>query len=330
MEDALPIAKIHPSIPQSGIHGPWKHFVMEKICTPALTPAMDRCPSLPSRALEQIHSHLLARNVHMYRRGLVFRRLWGTFFDPKSSTGSYLGMEAQISGIDEVQRALLAEELILTDAEDRVIGRCSKADAHLVSNNLPLHRAFSVFLFDEDNRLILQQRAATKVTFPLLWANTCCSHPLFNPDECNVSDPVLGVKRAALRKLQQELGLTGLHPDDLSYLTRIRYRAVCRTNTAWGEHEVDYILLARKKVVLDGSTGTGLRVEPNANEVAAVKACTREDIYKLLQHQADTLTPWFRMIARTLLPEWWQNLGAALAQQRPYFDPIRIHDLGTS
>jgi isopentenyldiphosphate isomerase len=109
-----------------------------------------------------------------------------------------------------------------------------------------------------------------------------------------------------------------------------RYRAVCRTNTAWGEHEVDYILFARKKVVLDGSTGTGLRVEPNANEVAAVKACTREDIYKLLQHQADTLTPWFRMIARTLLPEWWQNLGAALAQQRPYFDPIRIHDLGTS
>ena len=41
-----------------------------------------------------------------------------------------------------------------------------------------LHRAFSVFLFDADNRLLLQQRAASKITFPRLWTNTCCSHPL--------------------------------------------------------------------------------------------------------------------------------------------------------
>lgn len=46
-----------------------------------------------------------------------------------------------------------------------------------------LHRAFSVFLFDSQNRLLLQQRASEKITFPNMWTNTCCSHPLNTPDE---------------------------------------------------------------------------------------------------------------------------------------------------
>lgn len=46
-----------------------------------------------------------------------------------------------------------------------------------------LHRAFSVFLFDDQNRLLLQQRATEKITFPDMWTNTCCSHPLNTPSE---------------------------------------------------------------------------------------------------------------------------------------------------
>lgn len=46
-----------------------------------------------------------------------------------------------------------------------------------------LHRAFSVFLFDSQNRLLLQQRASEKITFPDMWTNTCCSHPLNTPSE---------------------------------------------------------------------------------------------------------------------------------------------------
>ena len=46
-----------------------------------------------------------------------------------------------------------------------------------------LHRAFSVFLFNADDKLLLQQRASTKITFPSLWTNTCCSHPLYNEEE---------------------------------------------------------------------------------------------------------------------------------------------------
>lgn len=68
-----------------------------------------------------------------------------------------------------------------------------------------LHRAFSVFLFTPDGKLVLQQRSAVKITFPLIWANTCCSHPLAVPDEMETKD-AMGVKVAARRKLEQELG----------------------------------------------------------------------------------------------------------------------------
>ena len=54
---------------------------------------------------------------------------------------------------------------------------------HLVSNDLQLHRAFSAFIFDSNGKLLLQQRAKEKITFPLDWTNTCCSHPLFKQDE---------------------------------------------------------------------------------------------------------------------------------------------------
>jgi isopentenyl-diphosphate delta-isomerase len=236
-------------------------------------------------------------------------------------------MDAIFANVDATQRELLAEELILTDTKDNVVGHCAKATAHLVSENLPLHRAFSVFLFDQQNRLLLQQRSAAKVTFPLLWTNTCCSHPLFNSVECNLSDPVTGVKLAALRKLEQELGIFGLKTEDLVYLTRIQYRAVCRSSPAWGEHEIDYILLVRKAIAPDDSSAVGLKIQPNLNEVAAVKTVSLDELLEILHTRPETLTPWFHLIARKLLPDWWRNLDAALAQSHPYFDPIRIHHL---
>jgi isopentenyl-diphosphate delta-isomerase type 1 len=57
-----------------------------------------------------------------------------------------------------------------------------------------LHRAFSVFLFDSQNRLLLQQRATEKITFPDMWTNTCCSHPLNTASEL-VEEEQLGIYR---------------------------------------------------------------------------------------------------------------------------------------
>ena len=102
-----------------------------------------------------------------------------------------------------------------------------------------LHRAFSVFLFNSKNELLLQQRATEKITFPDMWTNTCCSHPLGIPGEggAELEESVMGVKRAAQRKLDHELGIPAAQVpiQNFKFLTRIAYKASsCET---WGEHE---------------------------------------------------------------------------------------------
>ncbi|HIC22025.1 MAG TPA: isopentenyl-diphosphate delta-isomerase, partial [Planctomycetes bacterium] len=95
------------------------------------------------------------------------------------------------------------EMCILVDEQDNAIGSASKVDCHLGSGKL--HRAFSLLLFDSKDRLLIQKRAASKITFPSVWANSCCSHPLDVKGE-NEAEDGIGAKRAAIRKLQQELG----------------------------------------------------------------------------------------------------------------------------
>jgi isopentenyl-diphosphate delta-isomerase len=102
-----------------------------------------------------------------------------------------------------------------------------------------LHRAFSVFLFDSENRLLLQQRASEKITFPDMWTNTCCSHPLGISGETGIelAEAVQGVKRAAQRKLDHELGIKPAQVPiaNFKFLTRIHYKAP--SDGKWGEHE---------------------------------------------------------------------------------------------
>lgn len=101
-----------------------------------------------------------------------------------------------------------------------------------------LHRAFSAFVFrPSDGRLLLQQRAVEKITFPNLWTNTCCSHPLDDFVAEKEEKNQLGVKIAASRKLKHELGIPQDQTpiDQFQYLTRIHYLAP--SNGPWGEHE---------------------------------------------------------------------------------------------
>ena len=83
---------------------------------------------------------------------------------------------------------------IVVDAEDNIVGSGSKKDCHVFTDQQSgiLHRAFSVFLFDEEKRLLLQKRAAHKFTFPGYWTNTCCSHPLhgFVPPEVDAPEAI--------------------------------------------------------------------------------------------------------------------------------------------
>lgn len=119
--------------------------------------------------------------------------------------------------------------------------RADRTAGHLMENidQGLLHRAFSVFLFDSQNRLLLQQRATEKITFPDMWTNTCCSHPLGIPGETGVGldASVQGVRRAAVRKLDHELGIKAeqVPIDDFKFLTRIHYKSP--SDGKWGEHE---------------------------------------------------------------------------------------------
>src|SRR5688572_25850433 len=98
---------------------------------------------------------------------------------------------------DPSQLKFMEEEmLIVVDENDQVIRPGTKKECHLNENIRKglLHRAFSVFLFNSEKKLLLQQRSDKKITFPLYWANTCCSHPLYTESELS-EDNHIGVKR---------------------------------------------------------------------------------------------------------------------------------------
>jgi len=208
-------------------------------------------------------------------------------------------------GLDETQVQLLAEECIVIDSNDKPIGSASKKSCHLWENISKgmLHRAFSVFIFNTEGKLLLQQRSNKKITYPGHWTNTCCSHPLNLPTELPEED-VIGVKTAARRKLQHELGIEPKEValDKLMFLTRIHYKAVNVPDPRWGEHEIDYILFMQKDVDLD----------VNPNEVETCQYVNQKELQHILEQaeRGDVLvTPWFKLIVERFLPKWWNNLS---------------------
>lgn len=115
---------------------------------------------------------------------------------PTHSCSSSFATLSLATGAGKSQDELmLKDECILVDEHDNLTGSANKHSCHRFVPEQPqgqLHRAFSVFLFDESNRLLIQQRAKDKITFPSVWTNTCCSHPLAGqvPDEVDAPEQV--------------------------------------------------------------------------------------------------------------------------------------------
>ena len=216
--------------------------------------------------------------------------------------------------IDQVN--MMSEEVILVDRNDTVLGSLSKVDAH--RGDGVLHRAFSILLFDQEDRLLMQKRADHKITFPGIWANTVCSHPLSIPEELNHTNPVLGSKVAAQRKMQQELGIDidTISTEDIHCITRMMYRA--RADDVWVEHELDHILFARAP--------PNMKIEPNPNEISEFEWVTQEELEDWISEnpkRTGVIAPWFRLIAENILPEWWGNLDGL-----PTLADDQIRDFG--
>ena len=160
-----------------------------------------------------------------------------------------------------------SEQLILVDDHDREIGYQGKADCH--TGKGVLHRAFSIFVFNEDNELLLQQRSPSKMLWPGYWSNTCCSHPRRGED----------MAVAVTRRLEQELGFTC----PLEYLYKFKYQA--QFGAVGAEHELCSVYFGR----YDGP------VDVNVTEIAAWAFVGVAALEHELKRASDTFTPWFKM-----------------------------------
>jgi isopentenyl-diphosphate delta-isomerase len=160
-----------------------------------------------------------------------------------------------------------SEQLILVDDHDREIGFKAKTDCH--TGKGVLHRAFSIFVFNSENELLLQQRSLSKMLWPGYWSNTCCSHPRRGE----------AMATAVTRRLEQELGFTC----PLEYLYKFKYHA--QFGAAGAEHELCSVYFGR----YDGP------VDVNVNEIAAWRFVGVETLERELALKPETFTPWFKM-----------------------------------
>jgi len=218
---------------------------------------------------------------------------------------------------DVNQAALMAEAVIHVSEQDEVLGPMSKVETHHGAG--AYHRAFSVLLFNSSGELLLQRRSMDKVTFPGVWANSCCSHPLHSEDELVESD-ALGVKRAAVRKLEQELGISpdNVSIQDFTFMTKMRYS--CRMNSDWIEREVDHILVIQADV----------EVNANPNEVSEWMWVSYQEMEALLLEQREgmnALAPWFRCIASRIMTKKWWDVSGNSSELKELSDDM-IHDMG--
>lgn len=162
---------------------------------------------------------------------------------------------------------MVEEQVILVDTDDNPIGTMNKMEAH---EKAVLHRAFSVFILNDKNEVMLQQRAAHKYHSPLLWTNTCCSHQRVG--ETNIE--------AGKRRLFEEMGFTA----ELKELFHFIYKAPFDNGLT--EHELDHVMI--------GYSNENPVINPE--EVESWKWMSIEDIKADMMDNPNAYTVWFKII----------------------------------
>jgi isopentenyl-diphosphate Delta-isomerase len=158
------------------------------------------------------------------------------------------------------------EKVILVDEFDNTLGEMEKMEAH---EKAELHRAFSIFIFNNNNQLMLQQRAHSKYHSPGLWTNTCCSHP--RPEE--------DVLQAGHRRLMEEMGF------DCPLEKIFDFVYMAEFDVGLTEHEFDHVLFGR----YNGDPVI------NPDEVHAWKWMGMDEIAADMQSHPKNYTVWFRI-----------------------------------
>lgn len=169
------------------------------------------------------------------------------------------------------------ELLICVDEHDEVVGYKSKAECH--EGEAILHRAFSIFIFDDQQRLLMQKRSDEKRLWPLYWSNSCCSHPRKGES----------LEVATQRRLEEELGITA----ELTFLYKFQYFAPYGAKGS--EREVCHVFIG------------GLSQSPtvNRNEIAEMKFISPKELDAELAERTEHYTPWFKMEWERIRNEYW-------------------------
>jgi isopentenyl-diphosphate delta-isomerase len=174
-----------------------------------------------------------------------------------------------------------SEELILVAEDGTELGTMSKAECH--DGDGILHRAFSLFVFNDDGELLLQQRSGEKRLWPLYWSNTCCSHPRAGET----------MDEAVERRIRQELGFAC----DFEHVYRFAYHA--RYGDEGSERELCSVFLGR-------SNGP---VAANPHEIAEVRFLSAGQLDRELESDPGQFTPWFKMEWARLKEDFGEQLA---------------------
>jgi isopentenyl-diphosphate delta-isomerase len=160
----------------------------------------------------------------------------------------------------------MKEKVILVDKNDKEIGAMEKQEAHVKGL---LHRAFSIFIFNDKNELLLQRRALKKYHSGGLWTNTCCSHPRQNET----------TKNAAKRRLVEEMGMSCVLKKQFDFI----YMAKLDNNLY--EHEFDHVYFGFSNEL----------PQINKEEVEEYTYKTLEDIGNEIKITPEKYTEWFKI-----------------------------------
>lgn len=160
-----------------------------------------------------------------------------------------------------------SELLILVDEQDNALGELDKASCHDGFGRL--HRAFSVFIFNDQGELLLQQRAEDKRLWPSFWSNSCCSHPRVGE----------AMDVAIQRRCEQELGMS----TDLRYVYKFKYQASFKD--LGSEHELCSVYVGQYSGQLD----------INHSEIMDYRWLSPEVLDAEMAASPEQFTPWFAM-----------------------------------
>ena len=164
---------------------------------------------------------------------------------------------------------MMEEMVVLVSENDEVLGQMEKMAAH---ENGILHRAFSVFLFNDNGEMLLQKRAARKYHSPGQWTNAVCSHP-------RIQETFL---EGAKRRMMEEMGIEAEIEEKFHFI----YKA--EVGNGLLEHELDRVFV--------GTYNGSFRLNPD--EVEAVRYISMDDLEMEMKEHPEHFTEWFKIILK--------------------------------